>query len=184
MDQINREKLYSQIQDEYGKITYTYTTHLKEAQLLQKRNRAFKWVQIMLSAFSSAAFIGLLIKNQKWVNFVGTIVSTSSVIINSYLKDLDQSSEANKHLEISKDLRTVRNKYLSLLTDFNSLSSDEIRNQRDKLQKETDLIFKEELTTSKKAYEMARMSLKKQDEQFFSQEELNKMLPEHLRKGD
>lgn len=33
-----REKLYSQIQEEYGKLVYTYTCHFKMADRLSKRN--------------------------------------------------------------------------------------------------------------------------------------------------
>ena len=32
-----REKLYSQIQEEYGKLVYTYTCHFKMADRLSKR---------------------------------------------------------------------------------------------------------------------------------------------------
>ena len=33
-----RKKLYSQIQEEYGKLVYTYTCHFKMADRLSKRN--------------------------------------------------------------------------------------------------------------------------------------------------
>ena len=38
-----REKLYSQIQEEYGKLVYTYTCHFKMADRLSKRNFWIKW---------------------------------------------------------------------------------------------------------------------------------------------
>lgn len=34
--QKHKDKLYSQIQDEYGKLVYTYTCHFKIADRLQK----------------------------------------------------------------------------------------------------------------------------------------------------
>lgn len=45
-----RKKLYSQIQEEYGKLVYTYTCHFKMADRLSKRNFWIKWGQIGLSA--------------------------------------------------------------------------------------------------------------------------------------
>ncbi|ENZ6560176.1 MULTISPECIES: hypothetical protein [Enterococcus] len=38
------------------------------------------------------------------------------------------------------------------------------------------------LKTNSKSYESAQKALKSEEEQFFTEEELDKMLPEHLRK--
>ena len=51
------EKLYSQIQEEYGKLVYTYTCHFKMADRLSKRNFWIKWGQIGLSAISTGGFL-------------------------------------------------------------------------------------------------------------------------------
>lgn len=53
-----REKLYSQIQEEYGKLVYTYTCHFKMADRLSKRNFWIKWGQIGLSAISTGRLFG------------------------------------------------------------------------------------------------------------------------------
>lgn len=57
-----REKLYSQIQEEYGKLVYTYTCHFKMADRLSKRKFLDKmgtdWVisNINRRLFGSAHF--------------------------------------------------------------------------------------------------------------------------------
>ena len=63
-----REKLYSQIQEEYGKLVYTYTCHFKMADRLSKRNFWIKWGQIGLSAISTGGFLGVLISNEQMVS--------------------------------------------------------------------------------------------------------------------
>ena len=60
-----RKKLYSQIQEEYGKLVYTYTCHFKMADRLSKRNFWIKWGQIGLSAISTGGFLGVLISNDR-----------------------------------------------------------------------------------------------------------------------
>ena len=60
-----RKKLYSQIQEEYGKLVYTYTCHFKMADRLSKRNFWIKWGQIGLSAISTGGFLGVLISNKQ-----------------------------------------------------------------------------------------------------------------------
>ena len=78
----------------------------------------------------------------------------------------------------------IKNEYLSLLTDFDMLSMEDIRKIRDDLLQKTSNIYKNELDTDEKAYNEAQKALKDDEEQFFTQEELNKMLPKHLRKDD
>lgn len=184
MDNLQKEKLYSQIQDEYGMVTYSYTTHLKMAKQLKKDNKRWKCAQILLSAISTSAFIGIFFSNEKWISIVGTLISTALVVINSYLKELDHSGDSKNHLQTSKELWMIKNEYLSLLTDFDMLSMEDIRKIRDDLLQKTGNIYKNELDTDEKAYNEAQKALKDDEEQFFTQEELNKMLPKHLRKDD
>lgn len=184
MDKIQKEKLYGQIQDEYGKVIYTYTTHLKMAKQLRQKNEKWKWAQIILSAFSTTAFIGIFFSNEKWISIVGTLLSAALFIINSYLKELDHSGDSKSHINTSNELWIVRVMYGSLLTDFDSLSVEEIRQARDDLLLKTSRIYQRALDTNEKAYKKAKKALQKDDEQFFTQEELNKIVSRDLRKGD
>ena len=64
------EALYSQIEDAYGKLLYSYTTQIVEAGRVAKKNRRLKWTQFILSALSTGGFIGTIISNQQvliWV---------------------------------------------------------------------------------------------------------------------
>ena len=72
-----REKLYSQIQEEYGKLVYTYTCHFKMADRLSKRNFWIKWGQIGLSAISTGGFLGVLISNEQILLWAGGLCSTA-----------------------------------------------------------------------------------------------------------
>lgn len=184
MEESEKSKLRSQIENEYGNVIYSYTVHLKEAKILECNNKCWKWAQIILSACSTASFIGIFFSDEKWISIVGTLISTLLVIINSYLKDLDKLYDAKSHLRSAKDLWLIKEDYISLLTDFDVYSTDIIRTKRDELLNKTSQIYREELNTSNSAYKKTRKALKEDDEQFFSQEELNRMLPKHLRKDE
>ncbi|RXA59814.1 hypothetical protein EQ850_13665, partial [Enterococcus hirae] len=72
-----------------------------------------------------------------------------------------------------------------LLTDLNRLSINNITNERDKLMNATHEIYINTPKTDSKSYKLALKALKalkSEEEQFFSEEELDKMLPDHLRK--
>ena len=93
------------------------------------------------------------------------------------------SARQMKHFDTSNKLWVIREKYISLLTDFDSLEEAQIVNMRDYLQDETSRIYAEAPITSEKSYSKAQKLLKNKEAQFFTQEELNQILPQHLRKS-
>lgn len=96
-----RKKLYSQIQEEYGKLVYTYTCHFKMADRLSKRNFWIKWGQIGLSAISTGGFLGVLISNKQILLWAGGLCSTALLALTSYLKDKDISTEKTDHINVA-----------------------------------------------------------------------------------
>jgi hypothetical protein len=104
------------------------------------------------------------------------------LVLTSYLKDVDLASTYKKHLEISNHLWNIREEYISLLTDFANLPTDKIVQKRDELQNKTAAIYTSASMTDNKSYARAQESLKKNEAQFFTRDELNKMLPIDLRK--
>lgn len=177
-----KEKLYGQLQEEYGRITYTYTCHLKAAESLKKRNSKVKWAQIILSAVSTGGFLGILISNEQILLWIGGLCSTALLVFTSYLKDKDFVTEQKKHLTAASELWILREKYLSLLTDLEWLEETEIVKKRDRLIEETSTIYKTAPPTDIASYTATQNDLKNNEAQFFTQEELNQMLPIHLRK--
>ena len=108
--------------------------------------------------------------------------STALLVLTAYFKDVDFSALQKSHLSTSNKLWLVREKYISLLTDFEALDEASIKLKRDELQTETSSIYDEAPITSEKSYSIAQDLLKNKEAQFFSRDELNKMLPQHLRK--
>ena len=174
--------LYNQIEEAYGKVVYTYTTQVIHAGRLYKRYKVLKWGQLILSAISTGGFIGTLISNQIVLTWVGGICSTALLILTAYFKDTDLSAIHKQYLDTSNRLWLLREPYLSLLTDFSTLSREEIVSKRDELQVQVAKVYDEAPLTDAKSYSMAQKSLKESESQFFSRQELNQMLPETLRK--
>lgn len=178
-----RESLYSQIQDAYGKVLYSYTCQIVEAGSIAQKNHHLKWAQLILSAVSTGGFVSLIITNCQLLEWVGGLCSTILLVLTAYFKDVDLSARQMKHFDTSNKLWVIREKYISLLTDFDSLEEAQIVNMRDYLQDETSRIYAEAPITSEKSYSTAQNLLKNKEAQFFTQEELNQMLPQHLRKS-
>ena len=175
--------LYSQIEDEYGKVMYTYTTQVIQARRLHKRNAILKWGQMILSAISAGGFIGTLITNQVMLTWLGGICSTVLLVLTAYFKDTDLSSAHKRHLDTANQLWLLRELYLSLLIDFSTLSRDDVVSKRNELQQRVSKVYNDAPLTDEKSYSIAQKMLKEKESQFFAREELNKILPESLRKS-
>lgn len=178
----HKEKLLIQLKEAYGKVVYTYTAHNKEIEIIRCKNRLIKYTQIVLSAVYTGGIIGSIFsENELKYKVLASIISTSLLAINLFFKDFDLKEEIDSHQIAADELWVIREQYISLLTDFSILSDKEIMEKRDELQLKTSEVYKNSPHTTKKGYNLAQNALKQEEEQFFSNEELDKILPKHLR---
>lgn len=176
-----RNNLKNQIRESYGKVVYTYTTHLKYMNILEERQKRVKMAQIIISALSSGGMISTIFYNHLLLKLISAFLSTLLLGINLYFKNFDLTDEIKEHSSASDKLWDIREDYISLLTDFEMLSDKEITTKRDSLKNRTYDIYCNSPKTNSKSYEKARKSLKYDEEQFFSSKEIDIMLPKHLR---
>jgi hypothetical protein len=180
--QAYKYELYQQIQDEYGKLVFTYTCHLKFANRIQKKNVRVKWLQIILSAITTGGFLGVIISDKQVLAWTGGICATILLALSTYLKDINLSEIRDRHVQTSNSLWKLREEYVSVLTDFEYLPVETIISKRDKLLNSTAEIYDSAPLTDNKSYLEAQDALQNKEEQYFTQDELNVMLPIHLRK--
>ena len=89
---------------------------------------------------------------------------------------------AQEHKKASDLLWKIREEYVSLLTDFEMLDANAIRNKRDELQERTSEVYSNSPRTDAKSYTAAQKALKTEEEQTFSEEEIDIMLPNSIRR--
>lgn len=176
-----KDDLKTQIRESYGRIVYTYTTHLKMMNYLDTKNAVVKYIKIGLSALSSGNILAAIITSQVALTWVGGIFSAILLALNLFFKEFNLVEESHQHRSISDNLWLVREDYVSLLTDFSILSDGEIIKRRDDLQLRVFEIYKNGPKTNSRSYKKAQKALKKEEEQFFSPKEIDDMLPAHLR---
>lgn len=78
-----------------------------------------------------------MITNQFILTCIGGIFSTALLFLNLYFKDFNLAEDSKQHRIVSDNLWLIREQYLSLLTDFEVLSEEDITAKRDELQKLT-----------------------------------------------
>lgn len=181
--------LESQIRECYGRVTYTHKTQEKCADIIKTKNDKLKIWQILLSALISSSFFAKVFGSTAIYDIdialvIGAILSVILLTLNTYLKDYDLGALMQKHANCATDLWSVRESYLSLLTDMkaNILTIEEIVERRDELQEKLTGIYMGSPRTINKAYSEAQKALKVNEELTFSEQEIDVMLPKDLRR--
>lgn len=180
--QIYRDKLYDQIEDAYAKVVYTYTVQHKQAEIISKRNSCIKILQIVLSAVTSCGLLAVLLGACGSLNKLNAVLSTVTFALSYYLSIANLDVQELNHLATANSLWVIREMYVSLLTDFEVLPIEEVTKRRDELMEAVAKIYDAAPKTSGDAYEKAQKVLKENEEQYFTREEKNKLVPERLRK--
>lgn len=175
-------KLESQIREAYGRVTYSQTCHDKFINWTVKLEDRIKVAQIVLSAITTSGFVVAIFSDDKIASILGAIVSLALLILNTYIKNFDLSGIAQEHKKASDLLWKIREEYVSLLTDFEMLDANAIRNKRDELQERTSEVYSNSPRTDAKSYTAAQKALKTEEEQTFSEEEIDIMLPNSIRR--
>lgn len=175
-------KLESQIREAHGKVLYTMTAHEKQAKSLRKINNTIKIIQIVLSALTTGSFLTSVIYNQQVASIVGAVLSFILLVFNLYTKNFTLIEDANEHENAGNLLWKVREEYVSLLTDFEELEEQQIIEKRDELQERVYKIYSSTPRTNDRSYKKAQKAIKYEEEQSFSEKEINDVLPNALRR--
>lgn len=133
-EQIYRNNLKTQLRENYGKATYSYTVHNEMCNILLKKNNILKIAVIISSSISSFGFIGTVVHNAVWINLLSGIFSFLTLALTLYSKEENIAEIAQKHKKTADELWIIREDYISLLTDYDELAISEIQGQRHILQ--------------------------------------------------
>ncbi len=177
-------KLESQIREAYGRVTYTQTCHDKIISRLLKTNDRIKVWQIVLSAITTSGFIVAIFTEDKIASILGAIISLLLLVLNSYTKNFNLIEMAQEHKVASDFLWKIREEYVTLLTDFDILEPEVIMRKRDELQERTSQVYSNSPRTDGKSYTEAQKALKNDEEQTFSENEIDIMLPNSIRRSN
>lgn len=178
------ETLNDQIRECYGRCVYTHKAHEKCADILHKRNACYKTWQIVLSAITSSGILAVVFTDCCCLKFITASISAIATFFTVYLKNFNPEEVAQKHGEAALELWDIRESYQSLLVDIKDdrIESGDVIQKRDILQQRLHAVFKASPRTFEKAYNKAVKALKENEEMSFSDEEINALLPKHLRK--
>jgi hypothetical protein len=169
----------------FGRCAYSHKTHERMADRYSLNLKIMKWTQIILSALTTAGAVRVVFsKDSLFFPYATLALAVATLIVNSYVKDLNPGQVAQKHRETASDLWNIREAYLSVFSDIRdtSLSLVELRKRRDDLQAQLYKIYRGAPHTDGKAYSEAQVAIKHKEELTFSDAEIDAFLPEPLKR--
>ena len=180
----SRQVLEGQLRECYGRVVYSHKTHEKCADILLSRLAKIKLWQIVLSAMTTAGFVGAVFGVGKVGAFIGIIVSITLLALNAYTKNYDLGQLAQKHKQAANELWIIREKYLSLLVDLAMREKplEFLQRQRDGLVDQLHKAYSGAPSTTFEAYKKAQEALKRLEDMTFSDEEIDAFLPKELKR--
>lgn len=178
----HKDGIKSQLEDAYGKMVYSYTTHNKEVHLLKRKINLFKILNIVLSAVATCGLISVIFEwNTRIIAILTAIITTTTLVISTYLKSSNIEESIIKNKQTADKLWKIKQDFESVFTDFETKTEEQLQEDRNRLFSRLEDVYTNSPITDGKAYKMAQNALKNEEEQFFSQDELNKIKPKHLR---
>ena len=176
--------LESQIRETYGRVVYTHKTHEKCADVLKGRSDFLKLAEILLSAATTTSVLVIFFGDGKVFELIAAICSTLLLALTLYSKDFNLMALAEKHKHAALAILEIRDKLLSLLVDIRigNKGIEGLQELRDQLNQQLVNAYREAPKTFDKGYEIASKALKENEEFTFSDAEIDKFLPQSLRK--
>ena len=176
--------LEDQIRECYGRLIWTYTTHQKQVDYLEKKSKFIKISKIALNVISATGLITYFITSNLWLPKIAIIFTSLSLFLDIYTLSYDIDKEISNHIDMINKLWNVKELYLSLLTDINAncIEKKEITKKRDELQTSLNNIYENGPRTSHKAYKRASIALKVNEDMTLHDEEIDMFLPESIKR--
>ena len=170
------------IRESFGRVVYSHKTYEKEFEIQEYQSRVLKIANLVILSFGSTGLISSIISNSKCVLIIGAIFTFLGLALAIFQMSFTPEEKAFKYKQTAHQLWQVREKYTCLIADImnKKISEEQIVDHRDKQLCDLDLIYKNALPTTTKAYNMASVALKKNEEYTFSDDEINKFLPKDL----
>lgn len=184
-----RESTYlilSQVRESFGRVVYSHKVHEKQADICFCKHRWQQGILIGLTAIGSVTFLTEVVSqfaNRTLASLTTSLVALLVTWASLGAKTFNYSEEAEAHRATASQLWSVRESYISLITDLMSgdVSSSDAQARRDDLQERAYAIYSTAPRTSGRAFKRAQQGLKSNEEMTFSPCEIDLFLPKALR---
>lgn len=178
-----KERLLAVIREYYGRVVWTHKVHEKQRELNTKTVKRDKWINVVLMALAATGVLASIPLGSPWATIAAATLAFISTGFAIYQISFSPEIEIYQHRQAAKELLVERDKLVLLIEMLMSPNAniDGIRQEFRHAVEQIGQMYGSSPDTSSKAFEMAKKSLKFNDEFTFSPEEIDLLLPEAMR---
>lgn len=177
------QKLLDLVRQNYASVVWTHKIQEKQSDIYEEKYRRIECANIFAAALTSCGVFSTFYQDY-WLIKVGTIIlSFTTVFIASYLKSFDLKSMGKENKEYANKFLVIRNKLLCIIAEIHLMKKtvEEIQEQFETVLNELNECYVNAPTTTDKAVSKASDALKINKDYTFTNEEIDRFLPESLR---
>lgn len=169
----------------FGHVIYTHRGHSQLAQRHARWSRGLQCAEAVSLMATTAVAIAFLQTGHSAYAVASAVTAGLGLIILVSRLVFDFDTSAATHRVCSAHLWHLREQYRALLADLQdeSITLEVARDRRDALMKQLHDVYENAPPLDRKVYEAAREALPAQHEAVLSDEEVDRFLPESLKKG-
>ncbi|WP_170272124.1 SLATT domain-containing protein [Clostridium tarantellae] len=183
---LDKKILESQLRQLYADVVWGHKTQEYQANIYMRRFNFLEIVKILASTITTSGIIGSIVLDQsKTLEIITAIVSMITLFVTTYTKTYNLSELYKEFKDKSLQFLYIRERLLNLLYYLRLESADlnDLAVKRDKIVEDLKTIHMDTKAVSRRALYSVSKSLKMDDNNIYSEEEIDAVLPSILTLG-
>ena len=169
----------------YASVTWTHKIQEKQAEIYERRYGIIATINILAASITSAGIVSTVFAGQAWIKIVSAVVSFVTVFLSALLKSFDFQNMAKANKATATKLVILRDELLLLLYKVKHQTQPlaELIETFDSIQVRVHAAYQEAPQTSDRAVKKAETALIIRNDDTYTDEQIDELLPESLRRG-
>lgn len=169
----------------YASVVWSHKIQEKQSDIYASQ---FNWMEIGKIVFASATSVGIIaviFRDEWWIKITSALLSFVTVSINSFFKSFNLQNMVSLHKAAANNLLGIREELRLLLLNIRMQEAPpaELNNRYAEIIERLNRIYADAPSTTPKAVKLASKALNIQGDNTYTDDEINRFLPEQLRKG-
>lgn len=174
------------VRNTFAGAVWSHKIHEKQADQYAQKYHTMETINILCASLTSAGIFGTILYNEMWLKIITAVLSFITIFCSAYFKSFALQEMIEKNRNTAHKIICSRNDLLTLLTEIHLKTGtpEELNEEYKSILEKLNEAYASAPDTTQKAVDEATIALKDREEFTYNDQEIDKYLPSHLRRGD